>query len=91
MSDAKKDEITWLKSIPVYTKVPIDQCWQRTGKAPIGVKWVVNNKGDQHSYEIRARLVATEINLYKDDQMYAPNAAPRGQEDALLLGREEAP
>ena len=33
---------------------------------------MINNKGDQYSYEIRARLVATEINRYKDDHMYAP-------------------
>ena len=72
VNGAKQDEIKWLKNVPVYTKVPIAQCWERTGKAPIGVKWVITNKGDRYTYDIRARLVATEINRYKDDQMYAP-------------------
>ena len=31
----------------VYVKVPIAKCWGKTGKKPIGVRWVDNNKGDQ--------------------------------------------
>ena len=29
----------------VYEKVPIAQCLERTGKKPIGVRWVITNKG----------------------------------------------
>ena len=45
----------------VYDKVPVSQCWERTGKAPIGVRWVDINKGDSINPENRSRLVAKEI------------------------------
>ncbi len=28
----------------LYEKVPIEECWKETGKAPVGVKWVDTNK-----------------------------------------------
>ena len=30
----------------VYHKVPIKECWERTGKNPIGTRWVDVDKGD---------------------------------------------
>ena len=32
-----------------------------TGRAPIGVKWVDINKGDEQNPEYRSRFVATEV------------------------------
>ena len=47
----------------VYTKVPISECLQNTGKRPIKVRWVIVNKGDKERPEYRARLVAKEIKM----------------------------
>ena len=55
----------------VYDKVPTSQCWQETGKAPIGVRWVDINKGDTEQPNYRSRLIAKE---YKNDvrpELYA--------------------
>jgi hypothetical protein len=59
----------WQKN--VYDKVPIAEAWDRTGKAPIPVKWVDTNKGDSQNPEVRSRLVAKEFNRYKDNELYA--------------------
>ena len=58
---ARAEEIAEFRKREVYDKVPISQCWERTGKAPIGVRWVDINKGDSANPENRARLVAEEI------------------------------
>ena len=55
----------------VYTKVPIQECWDNTGKAPIGVKWVDDNKGDNVHPEYRSRLVAKDINSHKRGDLSA--------------------
>ena len=45
----------------VYIKVPERECKEKTGKRPIGVRWVDINKGDKENPEYRSRLVAKEI------------------------------
>ena len=55
----------------LYTKVPIDECFQNTGKKPIGVRWVDVNKGDANNPEDRSRLVAKEINTGRRDDLFA--------------------
>ncbi len=41
MSEVKKHK--------VYVKVPISKCFDKTGKEPIGVRWVDSNKGDEEN------------------------------------------
>ena len=55
----------------VYTKVPIAECWQKTGKAPIKTGWVEINKGDERVHNYRARLVGKEIKLDKREDLFA--------------------
>ena len=50
----------------VYEKVPISECWNQNGQAPIGTRWVDVNKGDDQKVEYRSRLVAQELNHTKD-------------------------
>ena len=59
---ARAEEVAFFRSKPVYQKVPRAQCFARTGKPPIRVKWVDVNKGDEVQPEIRSRLVAMEFN-----------------------------
>ncbi len=58
---ARQVEMDTFKKYGVYEKRPIEECWEKTCKAPIGVKWVDTNKGDAVNPEYRCRLVATEI------------------------------
>ncbi len=46
----------------VYTKVPIEDCWDRTGKSPVEVRWLDINKGDSVHPEYKSRLVAKDFN-----------------------------
>ena len=43
---ARKAEIEYFRSIGVYDKVPIKECWDVTGAGLISVRWVDINKGD---------------------------------------------
>ena len=48
-------------------------------------RWVISNKGDSNSYDIRARLVACEINQYRTDEFYA-STPPLAAKRLLLSG-----
>ena len=39
----------------------IEECWRRTGKAPIGVRWADTNKGSDEAPDVRCRLVARDF------------------------------
>ena len=68
---ARRDEMDEVRKHRVYVKVPIKQCWDSTGKAPIKTKWIDLNKGDQTNPEYRSRLVAKEIAYHKRDDLFA--------------------
>ncbi len=69
--EARKEELEEYKKHGVYEKVDIEECWDATGKAPIGVRWVDVNKGDEIHPEVRSRLVAKEINKGKNVELFA--------------------
>ncbi len=52
---ARKVEIESFKKHGVYEKAPIKECWEKTGKGPVGVEWVGTNKGDKEKPEYRRR------------------------------------
>ena len=62
---ARAEEMEELRRHGVYVKAPLTQCRDRTGKEPIGVRWVDVNKGDKVHPEYRSRLVAEEIKVDK--------------------------
>ena len=68
---ARREEIAYYKEMKAFTKVPISQCVARTGRRPIGVRWIDINKGDQYNINIRSRLVAKEFNNKKCDDLSA--------------------
>ena len=67
----------------VWKKVFIGQCWSRTGKKPIGGRWVDVNKGDTANPQVRSRYVAKEIATYKTDQFDA--VTPQFEASRLTL------
>ena len=44
----------------MYTKVDLKQCYDRTGKPPLGTRWLDHNKGDSRQLDLRSRLVVQE-------------------------------
>ena len=59
---AREDEIKGALSHNVWTKVPTKECYDKTGKAPIGTRWVDINKGDEERENYRSRVVGKEFN-----------------------------
>ncbi len=55
---ARAEQMVEVNKFGVYGKVPIQNCWNDTGKDPIGVRWLNVNKGDDENPEIRCRIVA---------------------------------
>ena len=45
--------------------MPLKVCWELTGKAPIKVKWLDINKGDEEHENYRSRLVAMELKAHE--------------------------
>ena len=68
---ARREELDFMGHWRVWDVVPVAECIQRTGKKPIGSKWVDVNKGDRAKPTIRSRLVAREIAFKKNDAFYA--------------------
>ena len=71
VTEARKEEMKEFEKHSVYQQVPIKECWDSTGKDPIGTRWVDINKGDLEHPEYRSRLVAQELNQSKRDDMFA--------------------
>ena len=58
---ARKEEMDQFMKHEVYEKVKEEGCWNVTGKAPIGTRWIDINKGDEANPEYRSRLVAQQV------------------------------
>ena len=73
----------------VYEKVPTEECWRKTGAAPIGTRWVDVNKGDDGKPEYRSRLVAKEIKTNKREDLFAATPPLEAQKTLLSLAMTE--
>ena len=62
---ARADEMHFFKEFQVYVKVPESECWEKTGKGPIGTRWIDINKGDEVNPDYRSRLLAQGIKTDK--------------------------
>ena len=69
VSEARQAEMRYFKRMQVYRKVSIRKCWQMTGKAPIGVRWVEVNKQDNINPKYRSRLVAKDFKTSNDPEL----------------------
>ena len=43
--EARKEEMAFMKKIPVFEEVSLEECWKMTGRPPISTKWVDHDKG----------------------------------------------
>ncbi len=69
---ARKLEMEYVASKGVWEKRPRSEALARTGRAPITVRWVDTNKGDDDHPNYRSRLVAREIRRAGEDPIFAP-------------------
>ena len=68
---ARKLELDYFEKKLVWERVPRGEAFARTGKAPISVRWIDTNKGDDDTPNIRCRLVAREIRKAGEDPIFA--------------------
>ena len=68
---ARMEEMKYFRSRKVYDKVGLEECWQRTGKGPIGTKWVETNKGTISEPNYRSRLVGKEFKRDNNPDFFA--------------------
>ena len=47
MTQAREEEMQEFRRHNVYVKVPLEECWEKTGRDPIGTRLVDINKGDE--------------------------------------------
>eukprot|EP00971_Amphidinium_carterae_P049555 976725-Amphidinium_carterae.3 len=62
---ARQLELDWIKSREVYRRVPLRECFERTKKKPLSMKWVDTDKGDQERPNYRSWLVCREVKKAK--------------------------
>eukprot|EP00971_Amphidinium_carterae_P230150 4567852-Amphidinium_carterae.1 len=46
VATARAEEMTFLRSLETYTYDEINTCVEKTGRQPVGVKWVDVDKGE---------------------------------------------
>ena len=80
---AREEEIKQVYAHKIYDKVPEKECYDITGAAPVGTKWIDINKGDEDRYNIRSRLVAQEYSQGKLSTIFAATP-PLEAKKALL-------
>ena len=61
VKEARAEELEWMKARNVFEIEKSDVCWQKTGAAPLSLRWVDTNKGSASHPRYRSRLVAREI------------------------------
>ena len=69
---ARKKEMRYIRDMRLYRKVEIEECYRKTGKAPIKTRWIDTNKtNNEKDEEYRSRLVAKEFNRSIQPELYS--------------------
>ena len=63
--------MVFVKERQIYEYASVKECLARTGRPPVGTKWVDTNKGDDQNPQYRSRLVATEVRKPWSDKWFA--------------------
>ncbi len=69
---ARKLEMEYFETKGVWEKRPRSEALAKTGRAPITIRWIDTNKGDDDRPNYRSRLVAREIRRAGEDPIFAP-------------------
>lgn len=71
VSDSRREEINYYHQMDAFEVVPRHAAIERSGKNPVGGRWIGISKGDKARPLIRRRLLAEDFKLYKDYDLYA--------------------
>ena len=64
--EARREEIEFMMKRGIWDLKPIQECWEKTGRGPTGVRWVDTNKGSEERTDVRSRLVARDFSTKAD-------------------------
>ena len=81
VQSARKEEIDYMQSRTIWSVKPILECWEKTGKAPVTVRWVDVQKVDC----VRSRLVARDFKGGDKDRDDLFAATPPLESKRLLI------
>ena len=85
---ARKEEVSYMVKRGIWKLVPTAECWRKTGRAPIGTRWVDTNKGSDENPDVRCRLVARDFKVKADkerEDLFA--ATPPAEAERMALSR----
>ena len=73
---ARNEEVGYMNKRGIWVERSLEECWRKTGKAPISVRWVDTDKGLDGEVDVRSRLVARDFKgkgsgKDKEDSIYA--------------------
>ena len=83
--------MAYVASKNVWTKATRQEAFAKQGKAPITVKWLDVNKGDDESPNYRSRLVAREVRRPWEPSMFAPTPPLEALRSVLSLAATNLP
>ncbi len=84
---ARKEEIGYMESRGLWHLVPIEECWNKTQKDPVSMRWVDTDKGSPGKVEIRSRLVARDFKGSDKDRDDLFAETPPLEAKRLLISR----
>ena len=84
---ARKTELEYFRSKSVWVKRPRQEAFDKTHRAPITVRWVEVNKGDDENPNYRSRLVARQLKAWdtSGDSFFAPTPPLEALRSILML------
>ena len=85
--EAKGEEIGFMEDRKIWSIKSIKECWGKTGKAPVSVRWAIVNKGTPDEMVIRCRLVARDFKGGDKDRDDLFAETPPLEAKRMLLSR----
>ena len=84
---ARKDEKDGVYSCKIFDKVPIKECYDNTGAAPVSTRWIDINKGDDDDPDYRSRWVGREFkgNDKNRDDLFAATPPLEAKKSLMAL------
>ncbi len=80
---ARHEEVGYMQGRNIWSLKPIQECWDKTGKDPVSVRWVDTDKGDL----IRSRLVARDFKGQDKDRDDLFAETPPLEAKRMLISR----
>ena len=88
---ARQKEMDFIREKGLWVKRSVKECYDRTKRPPVTVRWVETNKGDDVNPNIRSRLVARQIRGPGQDAVFAPTPPLEALRTVLSLAATDLP